>query len=74
MSVLTQEPMVSHQRSSAQRERLRKDWIREVVASQQDKAGLSAIIGCWPGEETDEEFNTALTTFFGGVFFGREIT
>ena len=64
MSVLTQEPMISKQRHSAERERLRKDWIREIIATQQEKAGLLAVIGRWPGEETEEEFNTALATFF----------
>ena len=64
MSVLINEQKVSPQWNSVEREQLRKDWIQEVVTSQQAKAGLAAVIGHWPGEETEEEFNTALATFF----------
>ena len=64
MSVLTKEQTISQRWNPTEREQSRKDWIREVVASQRTKAGLSAVIGRWPGEETEEEFNAALTTFF----------
>jgi hypothetical protein len=64
VSVLTKEHTGSQYWNPVEREQSRKDWIREVVTSQQEKAGLSAVIGRWPGEETEEEFNTALASFF----------
>ena len=64
MSIATNEQTISQRWNSAEREQSRKDWIRKVVASQQTKAGLPAVVGRWPGEETEEEFNAALATFF----------
>lgn len=34
--------------------------LEKALAGQEDKAGLGAIIGRWPGEETDEEIVAAL--------------
>ena len=34
--------------------------IREVIQEQKQRQGLSAIIGKWPGNETDEEIEAAL--------------
>jgi len=38
----------------------RKLDIREIVRAQQHKKGLAAIIGKWPGNETEEEIERAL--------------
>ena len=64
MSVLTEKQTVFKHKSPAEHEQSRRDWVREIVASQREKAGLSAVIGRWPGEETEEEFNAALAMFF----------
>ena len=34
--------------------------VRETFRDQQHKLGLAAIIGKWPGDETDEEIEQAL--------------
>jgi hypothetical protein len=34
--------------------------LRETVRDQQHKLGVAAIIGKWPGDETDEEIRHAL--------------
>lgn len=38
----------------------RKLDVREIVREQSHKRGLAAIIGKWPGDETDEEIEEAL--------------
>ena len=34
--------------------------LDDVVRRQRQKGGIAAIIGQWPGDETDEEFERAL--------------
>jgi hypothetical protein len=34
--------------------------LREVLREQSSKGGIAAIMGKWPGDETDEEVATAL--------------
>jgi len=38
----------------------RKFSLRNTIQGQRDRLGISAIIGKWPGDETDEQIELAL--------------
>jgi hypothetical protein len=42
--------------AALEREERMKEWIR----NRQDKKGIGAIMGKWPGDESDEEIERAL--------------
>ena len=50
----------------AERDHHTEEWLRNVRAEMKSKQGVSAIIGKWPGDETDEEIEEALRGLRGG--------